>query len=313
VLGRADLPSHDTRRWQSGPSLAVSIAALHRILDYLAEVGIRMYRLSSDFVPYATHPDLPRFHHQIAEHETELRRIGRYARELGIRLSLHPSQYVVLNAEKEDVRAKARWDLDAQARLLDAMEQGPEAVVVLHVGGVYGSKQASLERFVRGFAALPEPARRRLVVENDETSYTVEDCVWIHERTGTPVVFDHQHHRLNPGALDVATAARRALDTWPAGVAAKVHFSSPRLDAREVKRGKATRLEAPLLRQHADYVDPWTFADFVGSVRDLAFDIMIEAKAKDLAVLKLGGDLRTLGLEWALRAPDGAGARRRAS
>jgi UV DNA damage endonuclease len=307
VLGRGGLPSHDTRRWQSEPSVGVSIEALHRVLDYLDDVGIRMYRLSSDFVPYATHPELPRFHHQLERHATELGRIGRYAKRLDIRLSLHPSQYVVLNAEDESIARKARWDLDAQARLLDALEQGPEAVVVLHVGGVYGDKAAALRRFVESYARLSEPARRRLVVENDEASYTVEDCLWIHREVGIPVVFDHQHHRLNPGGLEVAEAAARALETWPAGVTPKVHFSSPRLDGREIGRGKAARIEPPLLRQHADYVDPWTFAEFVEPLRDRAFDVMIEAKAKDLAVLKLRSDLRSIGRESALLAPPGAG------
>lgn len=304
VLGREGLPSHDTRRWTSNPSVSVSIEALHRILDYLDEVGIRMYRLSSDFVPYVTHPELPRFHHQLEEHELALRRIGRYARDRGIRLSLHPSQYVVLNAKDDEIRAKARWDLDVQARLLDAMGQGPEAVVVLHIGGVYGDKAASLERFVQGYETLSEPARRRLVIENDEAGYTVEDCLRVHARTGVPVVFDHQHHRLNTGGLDAADAARRALATWPAGVVPKIHFSSPRLDAREIGRGKVVRLEPPLLRQHADYIDPWTIADFLGAVRDLDFDVMIEAKAKDLAVLKLQADLELIGRPEVLRRPN---------
>jgi len=288
VLGREGLPSHDTRRWSSGPSVAVSIDALHRILDYLDEVGIRMYRLSSDFVPYATHPDLPQFHRQLEEH---------------VRLSLHPSQYVVLNAQDEAIAAKSRADLDVQARLLDAMEQGPEAVVVLHVGGLYGDREAALDRFVSSFERLSEPARRRLVVENDETSFTVEDCLWIHERIGIPVVFDHQHHRLNPGELSVGEAVRAALATWPEGVTPKIHFSSARLDGREVRRGGTRRIEPPLLRQHADFVDPWTFAELLDEIRDLECDVMIEAKAKDLAVLKLRSDLEVIGRSEVLGVP----------
>lgn len=297
VMGRDGLPSHDTRRWQSGPSLGVSIERLSAVMGYLADVHIRMYRLSSDFVPYATHPDLPQFHNQLEDHAAELQRLGERANRLGIRLSLHPSQYIVLNAKSDDVAIKSMRDLDVQARLLDAMQQGPDAVVVLHVGGVYGDKQAALERFATNFARLSEPARRRLVIENDELSFAVSDCLWVHERIGVPVVIDHQHHRLNPGGMEAVQAARAALATWPAGVPPKIHFSSPRLDGREVKRGKQTKTEAPLLRQHADYVDPWTFADFLEPLRDLAFDVMIEAKAKDLAVLKLRADLRTIGRE----------------
>lgn len=300
VLGREGLPSHDTRRWQSGPSLGVSIERLDAILGYLADVGIPMYRISSDFVPYATHPDLPQFHNQLEEHAAALRRVGERANQLGVRLSLHPSQYIVLNAKDDDVAVKSMRDLDVQARLLDAMHQGPAAVVVLHVGGVYGDRQGALDRFASNFERLSEPARRRLVIENDEFSFAVEDCLWVHERVGVPVVIDHQHHRLNPGGMATTEAALAALATWPAGVPPKIHFSSPRLDGREVKRGKQARIEAPLLRQHADYVDPWTLADFLEPLRDLSFDVMIEAKAKDLAVLKLRDDLRAIGCEQVL-------------
>jgi UV DNA damage endonuclease len=297
VLGGGGMPSHDARRWQSHPSLAVSIEALRRILAYLRENGIRMYRLTSDFVPYATHPDMPRFHRQIEEHARALAEVGRLARSGDVRLSLHPSQYIVLNAVDDAIARKSIADLDSQAQLLDAMEQGPEAVVVLHVGGVYGDKQAALERFALNFERLSATAKTRLVVENDESSYTVQDCLWLHDRVGVPVVFDHQHQRLNPRALDTAAAARAALATWSSGVTPKLHFSSPRLDGREIRRGSKVRVEPPLLRQHADYIDPWTFAAFLEELRDLRFDVMLEAKAKDLALLKLRSDLRALGRE----------------
>jgi UV DNA damage endonuclease len=246
---------------------------------------------------------MPQFHRQLEEHAAELRRLGEYANRLDVRLSLHPSQYIVLNAADDEVARKSMLDLDVQARLLDALEQGAEGVVVLHVGGVYGDRQASLERFAANFARLSEPARRRLVIENDEFSYTVEDCLRLNERIGVPVVFDHQHHRLNAGGLGAVEAARAALGTWPAGVVPKMHFSSPRLDGREVKRGKNVKIEAPLLRQHADYVDPFTFADLLDELRDLAFDVMLEAKAKDLALLKLRDDLRTIGCSHVLEGP----------
>jgi UV DNA damage endonuclease len=303
VLGRAGLPSHDTRRWQSEPTLGVSIEALHAILDYLRDQEIRMYRMSSDFVPYATHPDMPQFYRQIDDHAEELSRVGRRASEMDIRLSLHPSQYVVLNAQDPSIASKAAADLRSQARLLDAMEQGPEAVMVLHIGGTYGDKRQALDRFLARFERLPEPARRRLTIENDEISFTVQDCLWVHERTDVPVIFDHQHHRLNPGGMTTREAAQAALSTWPPRVVPKIHFSSARLDGREVGRGKKAQYRAPLLRQHADFVDPWTFADFLDPLRDRVFDVMLEAKAKDLALLKLCADLRRLGRIHVLQNP----------
>jgi UV DNA damage endonuclease len=296
VVGREGLKSNDARRWQSGPHLRASIDYLLAILDYLDEIDVRMYRLSSDFVPYATHPDLPAFHGQLTECRRELAEAGAIVRERGIRLSLHPSQYVLLGARDEAINRKGIADIDAQGALLDALEQGPEAVVIVHLGGAYGDPDAALARFVAKVARLSEAGRRRLVVENDDTVYTVGDCLRIHQATGLRVVFDHQHQLLNPGGLELAEAARAALATWPAGVQPKVHFSSPRLESRTVIRGGREVAAAPLLSQHADYIHPWEFAGFLRAMGPLPFDVMLEAKMKDLALLKLRADMRRLGL-----------------
>jgi UV DNA damage endonuclease len=296
VAGREGLKSNDARRWQSGPQLSVSMDMLREILDYLDEIDVRMYRISSDFVPYCTHPDLPQFHGQIAECRTGLAELGRIARERGIRLSLHPSQYVLLSALDPAINAKGIADVNSQAELLDAMEQGPEAIVILHLGGAYGNKDAAMQRFVENWPRLSEAGRRRLVIENDETLYTVEDCLRVHQAIGIPVIFDHQHHLLNPGTLSLGDACRAALATWPAGVMPKVHFSSPRLDSRTVLRGKKEVPAPPLLSQHADYVHPWEFGSFLAAVGPAPFDVMLEAKMKDAALLKLRADLTKLRL-----------------
>jgi UV DNA damage endonuclease len=296
VAGRAGMKSNDARRWRSGPHLRVSMEYLAAILDYLDEVDVRMYRISSDFVPYATHPDLPAFHGQVAECREGLAALGRTARERGIRLGLHPSQYVLLSALDPAITAKGIADVNAQAELLDALEQGPEAVVVLHLGGAYGDRDAAMRRFAESYPRLSEPGRRRLVIENDETLYTVEDCLRVHEAVGVAVVFDHQHHLLNPGSLGMGEACRRALATWPAGVVPKVHFSSPKLDSRPVARGGKEVLAPPLLSQHADYVHPWEFAAFLEAAGSAEFDVMLEAKMKDAALLKLRRDLDRLGI-----------------
>lgn len=296
VAAREGLKSNDARRWRSEPHLRVSMEYLAAILDYLDEVDVRMYRISSDFVPYCTHPDLPRFHGQVAECREGLAALGRTARERGIRLSLHPSQYVLLSALDPAITAKGIADVNAQAELLDAMEQGPEAVVILHLGGAYGDREAAMRRFEASFPRLSEAGRRRLVVENDDAIYTVEDCLRVHEAVGARVVFDHQHHLLNPGSLALGDACRRALDTWPAGVVPKVHFSSPKLDSRTITRGKKEVAAPPLLSQHAEYVHPWEFAGFLREMGPREFDVMLEAKMKDAALLKLRGDLDRLGL-----------------
>src|SRR5688572_11263321 len=103
VMGRPDLKSNDTRRWQKNPHLKKSLEYVTEILDYLAGHRIRMYRLSSDLAPYATHPDMPQFHGMVAQSDAELRGIGAKAKELKIRLSFHPSQYVLLNSPNPEL------------------------------------------------------------------------------------------------------------------------------------------------------------------------------------------------------------------
>src|SRR5689334_18454263 len=125
VLGRPGLLSHDARRWRSGPHLRTSIEHLRAIFAYLDGRGIRMYRMSSDVAPYATHPDLPQFHRQVEQCAQELDELGREARRLGLRLSFHPSQFILLNARDPAVVAKSIADLASQAEILDRMGLGP--------------------------------------------------------------------------------------------------------------------------------------------------------------------------------------------
>jgi UV DNA damage endonuclease len=112
VLGEGGLPSHDTRRWQSGPHLRTSLRYLRDVLEYLDRHDIRMYRMATALAPYASHPELPQFHRQVEECEDELAELGALARELDIRLSTHPGQYTVLNSESDAVRAAAAAELE---------------------------------------------------------------------------------------------------------------------------------------------------------------------------------------------------------
>jgi UV DNA damage endonuclease len=266
---------------------------MHGVLDYLERHDIRMYRMTASLAPYATHPDLPQFHRQVAEAEQELAGLGARARELGVRLSTHPSQYIVLNSEDPGVRAAAVRDVELQAQILDVMGLGPEAVVVLHIGGAAGGHDAGLERFMAGFERLSERARDRLVIENDDRTYALSHVIELHERTGLKVVWDILHHHCNdPDGIGDREALERALATWPEGVRPKIHFSSPKTAMEERRRRNGRRVERswvlPQLRAHADTIDPIAFEHFLReTAAGLDFDVMLEAKAKDLALLRL--------------------------
>jgi UV DNA damage endonuclease len=302
VLGGGGLPSHDTRRWQSGPHLRRSLELLRAILDYLDANDIRMYRVATALAPYASHPQLTQFRGQVEECADELVAVGRLVRERDIRLSSHPGQYTVLNSTDTDVQASAVAELEVQASLFDAMGLGPEAVVVLHVGGSAGGIAAASDRFLAGFELLSDAARRRLVIENDDRSFGTRDVVQLAARTGLRVVWDVLHHHCHdPAGMSDREAMEAALATWPRDVTPKIHYSSPRLDieTRKLRRGRRVeeKIVLPQLRAHADLVDPTGFERFMldmAGQRD--FDVMLEAKAKDLALLRLREQLSSRGL-----------------
>jgi len=314
-MGRPDLPANDTRRYQSGPHLRVSLQYLDAIFDYLAETGITMYRMSSDLAPYVTHPDMPQFHGQVEECAHDLARLGKRARVMDLRLSFHPSQYILLNSPDETLTQKSIADLSAQARILDAMQLGPDAVLVTHVGGVYGDLESARERWACTWERLPEHIRARLVLENDDTRFGVSDTLWIHERTGVPLVFDYLHHWcLDRVGIDQHEALSACLATWPAGRMPKIHYSSPRTETRTLERknrttGKTEQVPAPpVWSGHSDYINPFEFISFMrGGSSRASFDVMLESKWKDMALLRLREDLARYAPDVAARfAPKAA-------
>jgi UV DNA damage endonuclease len=297
VLGGGGLPSHDTRRWRSGPSLSVSLDRLERVLDHLRAEGIAMYRMSSDLAPYETHPDLPRFHGQVEACADRLAAIGRRARADGVRLSMHPGQYTVLNSEDPGVRALATAELGWQARLMDAMGLGPEAVIVVHVGSGAPDRASALDRFRTAADGLPDATRARVVLENDDRVFGLGEVVPLARELGMRVVWDVHHHRcLDRDGIPEPEALGIALATWPEGVRPKVHYSSPRTAVEEVARKEGRRVvrsvRLPSPRAHADLIDPFDFRRFLDeTVAGREVDVMLEAKAKDLALLRLRDQL----------------------
>ncbi len=286
VLGEGGLPERDGRRWQNAPHLRVSLELLETIFGYLERNDLRFYRVSQGLAPYASHPGMPQFHGQVDECADELARLGAIARERGLRLTMHTNPYVVLSSAREEVLRAGVAELEWQARLFDHMGMGPESVIVVHVGS------AATERFVAGVERLPEHARARIVVENDDKTVPLVEVCALAERVGIPVVFDLMHHHINdPHGVPDDEALRMALATWPEGVTPKIHVSSPKTampDPEDVARQRWPRLVA-----HADLIDPLAFEAFLAGPAAGAgdFDVMLEARLKDLAVLHLRAHL----------------------
>lgn len=290
LLG-APLRSHDSRRWQNRPHLSVSLAYVRDVLEHLHSHEIHFYRLSSQLAPYATHPELTQFHHQIDQCHTELANIGDLARLYDIRLSMHPAQYVRLNSPVPDRVERSLWELDHAVTLMDAMGLDLNCVIVVHVGGAYGDPLAARDRFATTYDQLPARVRRRIVLENDDRTFDLQDVLWIHQRTGVRIALDVLHHRcLNRSGFSLEEALRLALTSWPPDQKPKIHYSSPRTELRRLYRDGAWRIQMPLANQHSDFIEPFGFIELLRMARGKqlrAFDIMLEVKAKDLALYRL--------------------------
>ncbi len=312
VNSRPTLRAYDARHTTApsgqGPHLSVGLAYVHDILRFLATAQIHFYRLASHLLPAAASASTT-LAHQLHECDAELRHIGELAQTAAIRLSIHADASVVLNAHDEQQAQRSAQRLTSLATLLDQLDAGRTGVVIVHVGGLYRHKPAALARFCRAFTQLPAAVQTRTAVEHDHGRFSLLDTWQVHRETGVRLVFDRLHHlNYNPEGLDEFEALGLALSTWPRGVCPKIHIASPRTEFNQLTAAEAGGTQRRVLRpprwtQHADYVNPFEFIDWLRRVRAAGlpdFDIMLEARARDLALIRLRTDLRQF-------APDLAG------
>lgn len=312
ILAQRGLRAYDTRRPFNAPHLSVSLAHLHGVFAYLQTAGIQFYRLASALAPYTNHPELPSFDHQLNSCSTELAGLGTIARETGLRLTFHAPLHVQLASDDPAVAARSCTELGQLAALLGAMQLDQDAVIVVHVGHA-SQPEAAIGRWVARWERLHEYIRQRVVLEHDDRGASLGLALRIHGATGVPLVFDHLHFCLNnPEGWSLAEGLAVALATWPHDRTPKAHFSSPRTELRAVERidphtsKRRWLLGPPRAGHHADFLNPWEFAHFVQlAATERDFDVMLEAKASDLALARLRADLvryapyaaRMLGIE----------------
>lgn len=251
-----------------------NIKDLLKILQWNLANEIYVYRMSSDIFPWMSEyeiTELPNF----AEILPDMQAIGDFVTQNNLRVSMHPGQFDVLCSPTQSVVDKTIKDLNQHSEIMTLMGlpityQYP---INIHLGGSYGDKESAAARFCENFELLNPDTKARLVVENDDKAaqYSVADLYhMVYQKIGTPITFDFHHHRFNTGDLTEETALRLASTTW--------HKHTPLTHYSSCK--KTFEDPSVIARSHADYV--YEKINNYG----LSFDIEIEAKCKDLAVLR---------------------------
>ena len=253
--------------------IQTNLAALATLVTYNCQHHIRLFRISSDIIPFATHPVNTIVWQQ--EYRSLLQQIGRQIAAAALRVSMHPGQYTVLNSPHPRVRDNAVADLLYHAAFLDALDVNGTSKIILHIGGVYGDKQLAMQAFVENYQLLPQAVKRRLVIENDDKNYSIAEVLEIAHRAKIPVVFDNLHHELNPPPEQRSQAEwiSASQATWQAADGKqKIHYSQQKTDGRP--------------GAHSETIDVARFLAFQQQLSEPDIDIMLEVKDKNMSALK---------------------------
>ncbi|WP_416150780.1 UV DNA damage repair endonuclease UvsE [Salipaludibacillus sp. HK11] len=251
-----------------------------RLLKHNKAHDIEFFRLSSRLIPLATHEDLIEWDYLSGINE-DLIKLGSFAEANEMRLDFHPDHFVVLNSPTKEIFNSSIKVLKYHYLLLKQMGINPTHRCVLHLGGRYKDKEKSLERFIDNWSLIPSEIQKLVMIENDDTSYTLENCLYVCEKLNIPLVFDIHHHLANHDETEWEIQWERVVNTWiDSDLPVKMHISSPKSESA--------------FKSHADFIDVDMFLDFVnkanGSTEQI--DCMIEAKQKDGALFQLVDELK---------------------
>ncbi len=249
-----------------------NLDCLSQVLRYNVASGILFFRISSDIIPFASHPVLDVAWQEILGEK--LGEIGRYIRANRIRISMHPDQFVVINSNRSDVVERSVRELEYHADFLGLLGLSEDARIQIHVGGVYGDRVGAMDRFISSYhELLDDRVRKYLSIENDDRCYCLADCLEISRKTGIPVIFDNFHHSLLNRGEPVSGAMASAAATWGGGC------GLPMVDYSSQEPGKRPGV-------HAETIDTDDFSTFVETCSGLDFDIMLEIKDKEKSALQ---------------------------
>lgn len=248
-----------------------NIDCLEQMLVYNLDHDLLFFRVSSDLIPFASHPvcdvDWRTYF------ATDFERIGELIHKHEMRISMHPDQFILINSPKEEVFQRSAAELTYHTQLMESLGLNTTHKIQIHVGGVYEDKQKSMERFASRFKQLPKVVQGRLAIENDDVSYDLADCLVLSKQLSMPVIFDVFHHSVKNRGEGLVEALHLAAETWDVkrdGVL-MVDYSSQAVDERVGK--------------HAESIDADDFGAYLDAADGIDMDVMLEIKDKEASAL----------------------------
>lgn len=251
---------------------------LLKILKFNKENHIDFFRISSDIIPFGSH-EINKIEWW-QDFKDELDVIGKYIKKNNMRVSMHPGQYTVLNSPNESTVTKSINDLIYHCKFLDSLDINFEHKIIIHIGGIYDSKDDATKRFISNFNKLPSNVKNRLIIENDEKNYSLDDVLSISNKINIPVVFDNLHNKCyddNDYSLyDILNMVNNTWKTQDGNM--KVHYSE------QDKHRK--------IGSHCYSLEVNPFLNYLKEAEKFDMDIMLEIKDKDFAAIKANNIIR---------------------
>lgn len=266
-----------------------NLEALEEILRYNIKNEIHFYRITSALVPLVTHPEVNYWGHREI-FSKDFKFIGKLIRESNMRVDTHPDEFNVINSVNPKVVENSIINLSRQVEWFEDMDY-KEGKMVIHVGGATGGKEEALKRFKENFKTFPNKIKERIMIENDDKTYTAKETLSLCNSLNLPMVLDIHHHNCNNNGEDIKEIIEASINTWKSEfLPPKMHFSSP----------KDTTLENKVDKKHADFINPYDFISFIENIKlfNSDVDVMLECKEKDVALFKLVDDIKAIKPEY---------------
>ena len=253
-----------------------NINCLKKILKYNVNNSIKFFRINSNIIPFASHSINNIDWKNIFKNE--FIEIGKIVKNNNIRISMHPGQYTVLNSKNNTTISNSIKELNYHVDILNLLDLKPDAKIQIHIGGVYNNKSRAMKRFINNYKSLPPKIKKYLVIENDNSLYSLKDCIYIHKKTGVPIIFDTFHHECFNNKENIKEAFSLTRKTWNEKDGAPMIDYSSQEDNK--RRGTHTKT---IDINHFENI----LKELLSVVPSGKFDIMLEIKNKEKSAKKI--------------------------